>query len=322
VYKHVIPARPKPVPTQRAAILGAYHHGDETLFVLDRGAKLWALLAGNFYYPLAEVGSDDFRSPDVGNHPGQTFSFTRDAGEHGTQVSFRGITYTRNILSIEADRAFRITPVRPIDEIRNEARRATPPPQPEGLLSPDLVDLGRHDAVLHFDIRYATDNNFMGIPLYEQPGAYLQRPAARALLRAAESLRTRGLGLIIYDAYRPWAVTKMFWDATPNNLKAFVADPKHGSRHNRGCAVDLGLYDLKTGEPVEMPSGYDEFTPRALADYPGGSERARWFRDRLRDAMEAQGFAVYDHEWWHFDYFDWSRYPVLNIPFEDLEPDG
>ena len=111
----------------------------------------------------------------------------------------------------------------------------------------------------------------------------------------------------------------MFWDATPEKFHGFVADPSKGSRHNRGCAVDLGLYDLKTGKVVEMVSGYDEFSDRAFPDYPGGTSRQRWHRDLLRHAMEAEGFTVYEEEWWHFDYKDWRKYPILNKPFEEIK---
>ena len=97
-----------------------------------------------------------------------------------------------------------------------------------------------------------------------------------------------------------------------------MADPAQGSRHNRGCAVDLTLYDLKTGAPIEMPGTYDEMSPRSFPNYPGGTSLQRWHRDLLRHAMESEGFTVYEAEWWHFDYKDWAEYPILNIPFEKL----
>ena len=131
-------------------------------------------------------------------------------------------------------------------------------------------------------------------------------------------MKEHGFGLFIYDGYRPWQVTKMFFDATPDSLKLFVADPARGSRHNRGCAVDLTLYDLATGEPVEMTSGYDEFTARAYPDYPGGTARARYHREVLRDAMEAHGFTVYEAEWWHFDYKDWREYSIMNVGLGEI----
>ncbi len=171
---------------------------------------------------------------------------------------------------------------------------------------------------LKFDIRYATNNNFLGAPFYTSAKAYMQRPAAEALAKVHAKLKPQGYGLLIYDAYRPWYVTKMFWDATPETLHNFVADPSKGSRHNRGCAVDLGLYDLKTGKVIEVVGGYDEMTDRAFPEYPGGTSRQRWHRDLLRRAMESEGFTVYEEEWWHFDSKEWRKYPIVNKTFEEL----
>ena len=218
---------------------------------------------------------------------------------------------------------FRIVPVRPIAALRAEALAASPPPEEGDFLDPDLVDLATLDPTIHFDIRYATANNFMGTPFYGSARAFLQRPAAEALAKAHRSLVPHGYGLLIHDAYRPWHVTRMFWDATPEDLKDFVADPANGSRHNRGAAVDLTLYELVTGDVVQMPSGYDEFSERAAPDYPGGTAAQREARDLLRRQMEAAGFAVYEFEWWHFDYADWRRYPIMNETFEALDsPSG
>jgi D-alanyl-D-alanine dipeptidase len=149
--------------------------------------------------------------------------------------------------------------------------------------------------------------------------ASLQRPAAEALARAHRALGTPGYGLLVHDAYRPWWVTRLFWDATPPDLRAFVAHPARGSRHNRGAAVDLTLYDLETGEAVGMPGVYDEMSERSAPDYAGGTSLQRWHRDLLRAAMEAEGFSVFEVEWWHFDFRGWREYPLLNVGFEDLE---
>jgi zinc D-Ala-D-Ala dipeptidase len=214
--------------------------------------------------------------------------------------------------------SFRITPLRPVEELRAEALKEQPPVEHETFRSPDLVELVRLDPTIKLDVRYASSNNFLGTPVYTQARAFLQRPAAEALLRAHQELRAQGYGLIIHDGYRPWYVTKIFWDATPDDKKNFVANPASGSKHNRGCAVDLSLYDLKTGAEVKMPSGYDEMTNRAFADYAGGTADERSRRAVLREAMEKQGFKVNPEEWWHFDYKDWKQYPILNVKFEDL----
>lgn len=211
-----------------------------------------------------------------------------------------------------------IKPLRPVAELRVEAIAASPPHEEGTFHKADLVELAPLDASIHLEIRYATSNDFLGTPVYSQARAFLQRPAAEALLRVQHKLRPLGYGLLIHDAYRPWYVTKIFWDATPPEGKIFVADPAQGSRHNRGCAVDLTLYDLANGKPIEMPGTYDEMSPRSFPDYPGGTSLQRWHRDLLRRAMESEGFTVYEAEWWHFDYKDWKEYAIQNVPFEKL----
>jgi D-alanyl-D-alanine dipeptidase len=222
--------------------------------------------------------------------------------------------------SAETGGEFRIVPVRPVAELKAVALAAMPPPADSGALPPDLVELKSLDSTIHYDIRYATRRNFMGVPFYDTALALLQRPAALAVARAHARLRARGYGLLIHDAYRPWYVTRMFWDATPDSLRRFVADPAQGSRHNRGAAVDLSLYEIATGRPVTMPSGYDEFTDRAYPDYPGGTPAQRRRRTLLRAVLEAEGFTVYQYEWWHFDFRGWERYPVLNVPLRAAAP--
>jgi len=213
---------------------------------------------------------------------------------------------------------FRVTPVRPVPELLAVALAATPPAESGEFRPADLVELTALDPTIRLDIRYAGTRNFLGTPLYSQARAFMQRPAAEALVRVQRSLAREGYGLLVHDAYRPWYVTKIFWDAMPPELHRYVADPAEGSRHNRGCAVDLTLYELKSGHEVEMPSLYDEATERAYPTYSGGTAGQRRMRDLLRRHMEAQGFTVYEFEWWHFDYRDWKSYRIGNVRFEDL----
>ena len=172
---------------------------------------------------------------------------------------------------------------------------------------------------MKLDVRYATDENFLHEVLYPQARVFLQRPAAEALARVHQHLREQGFGLIVFDGYRPWRITKKMWDDTPREKHKFVADPSQGSRHNRGCAVDLTLLDLGTEEPAAMPSDYDEFSPRAYANYTGGSAQRRLNRDFLRREMEREGFKVYPYEWWHFDYQGWEQFPVMDFEIEDID---
>lgn len=193
-------------------------------------------------------------------------------------------------------------------------------PQEQGDFKPsDLIEIVKLDSTIRLDIRYATDNNFAGQPVYSEARAFLQRPAAEALVRVSREFKSLGYGLLVFDGYRPWSVTKLFWDITPDEDKKFVADPKDGSRHNRGCAVDLTLYDLKTGKQVEMTGEYDEMTERSYPDYQGGTAQQRALRDLLIETMEAHGFSVYQYEWWHFDFRGWEKYRIQNIQFSEIE---
>jgi D-alanyl-D-alanine dipeptidase len=214
--------------------------------------------------------------------------------------------------------SFHIRPQKPVSELRREALRARPPFQGQGLREPELVELVKLDSTIKLDIRYASTNNFMRTPFYEQARAFLQRPVAEALVRVNRKLAPMGYGLVVHDAYRPWYVTKMFWDATPADKKGYVADPKQGSHHNRGCAVDLSLYALKDGNEIQMPSDYDEMSVRAHRNYRGGTPEQRRLRDLLRREMQAEGFRSFKYEWWHFDYRDCAKYPIMNVPLEEI----
>lgn len=197
---------------------------------------------------------------------------------------------------------------------------ASNPPKEEGKFrKSELIELIKLDPTIRLDVRYAKSNNFVGRPLYKEERAFLQRPAAEALVKAHRSLKQYGYGLLIFDGYRPWRVTKLFWDVTPAALKKFVANPANGSRHNRGCAVDLSLFDLKTGKEISMPSEYDEMTDRAYPTYTGGTDEQRRMRDLLKQEMEKQGFTVFSIEWWHFDYNNWREYPILDIDFSEIK---
>jgi D-alanyl-D-alanine dipeptidase len=191
------------------------------------------------------------------------------------------------------------------------------PPKEGNRREADLLELTKLDKTIKLDIRYATANNFVGRAVYPEARAFLQRPAAEAVVRVNKRLKKEGLGLVIFDGYRPWAITKLFWETVRPEQQKFVADPANGSIHNRGCAVDLSIYDRKTGKLLPMPSGYDEFTERASPDYKGGTDEERANRDKLRSLMEAEGFTVNANEWWHFDHNEWPKYAIYDISFDE-----
>ncbi|HEV3259624.1 MAG TPA: serine hydrolase [Gemmataceae bacterium] len=317
-YARVDVARPESPPDRWLGLIGEYGWDHNTLYIVEKDGKLHALIEWFFLYPLEEVSANVFKFPDWGLYQDEKLIFTRDKAGRATRVEAANVVFPRRPIVGEDGSTFRIRPLRPLDQLRREALGARPPREKGDFRKPDLVDLTTLHDGMKLDIRYATSNNFLSTPLYTSAKAYMQRPAALALVRVHKKLAEQGYGLLIHDAYRPWHVTKMFWEATPEKLRIFVADPGQGSRHNRGCAVDLTLYDRKSGKPVQMVGGYDEMSDRSYPDYLGGTDLQRWHRELLRHAMEAEGFAVYDAEWWHFDYKDWTRYPILNLRFERL----
>jgi zinc D-Ala-D-Ala dipeptidase len=184
--------------------------------------------------------------------------------------------------------------------------------------STGLIELAKMDPAIRLDIRYATADNFTGKVLYKQPRAFLQAAAADALLTALRQLKAKGFGLTIFDGYRPHAITKYMWDVTPPSKRDYVANPAKGSRHNRGCAVDLTMHHLDSGKQVEMPSAYDDFSSKAHQDFMDTTPAAIANRATLRDAMQAAGFIAMSNEWWHFDFKDWQNYPIMDVPFEAI----
>jgi zinc D-Ala-D-Ala dipeptidase len=309
-------APPPDAPRDLKRLIGEYRAPDEKLTIYEAGGQLHADGLELHQALLRRLSATHFSAAAPSAATSVQFGLDRDgqpvAVTVGTsQLQFKDIgrdTIAQIRAGVKSDSG----------RLRAAALAAKPPVEPPAKRPFDLVDLTTVDPGIKLDIRYASSNNFIGFPLYERAAAFLQRPAAEALGRVQRSLAAKGYGLLIHDGYRPWFVTKMFWDATPASAHMFVANPAEGSRHNRGCAVDLTLYDLKSGHAVEMTGRYDEMSPRSYADYLGGTSRQRWLREVLRSAMEAQGFAVYPEEWWHFDYKDWSDYAIGTATFTQL----
>jgi D-alanyl-D-alanine dipeptidase len=323
LYRRVPRDRPAPAPERWRGLIGEYGWDHNVLFVFEQDQALHVLIEWFEIDRLSELAPDEFAFPAEGGlYPLERLVFRRDARGRASAVEAAGVVFPRRALRGEEARNFTIEPVRPVEELRREALAARPPAEPGEFLESDLVELGSLDPSIRLDLRYAGADNFLQTPCYESAHAFLQRPAAEALVRAQRALAGQGYGLLVHDAYRPWYVTRIFWEATPPAQRLFVADPAQGSRHNRGCAVDLTLFELATGQPVEMVALYDEMSERSYPDYVGGTSLQRWHRELLRQALEDQGFRVYPHEWWHFDFLGWERYRIENATFEELARAG
>ena len=179
-----------------------------------------------------------------------------------------------------------------------------------------LVEIESFIPNIKLDIRYATTNNFSGQAVYEQARAFARLPVVLALVAVQTELNTMGLGLKIYDAYRPYSVTVKFFEVAKD--KDFVASPKTGSRHNRGCAVDVTLINLRTGKELKMPTPYDSFAPEAAADFMSVRKKRRKNRAILIDVMSKYQFKVLNNERWHFDFNGWEAFDLMDIPFKKL----
>lgn len=310
--------KPAPAPARWLGLIGEYGPDDNILIIFELDGTLRAHFKRAERERLNEISRNVFKMASSAAGYDQIV-FTRDPRGRATQVAIDREILKRRQIEPETGNQLRIKPLRPVADLMKEALAAQPPKENGDFREADLVELTKLDPTIRLEVRYATTNNFLGTVFYSEARAFMQRPAAEAVVRANKKLKQYGYGLLIHDAYRPWYVTKVFWEATPDDKKIFVANPANGSRHNRGCAVDLTLYDLKTKKPVEMVSTYDETTARAYPDYPGGTSLQRWHRKLLRAAMEAEGFTVYEAEWWHFDYQDWKQYRIGNVPFDRIQ---
>ena len=324
--------KPADAPSDWKRLVGVYKGKLGSIFILEREKRLYWLAQrweywmnqdsdGTYWVSLTEGPREDILvkrtvTDEVSELVLVKHLYVQGKGELSGHDVLEN--YVRSDAGGDSNHFYHVTPTPPVEELHSKALTLQPPPEPGPFRKPDLVELAMLDPAIHLDIRYASASNFLGTPVYTQARAFMQRPAADALLRALRKLQPLGYGLLIHDAYRPWYVTKIFWDATPPEGKIFVANPQEGSKHNRGCAVDLTLYDLASGKAVEMPGMYDEMSPRSFLNFPGGTSLQRWHRDLLRRAMESEGFTVNEDEWWHFDYKDWKQYGILNVPFEKL----
>lgn len=180
----------------------------------------------------------------------------------------------------------------------------------------ELVDIKKAIPSVVLDIRYATKNNFTGQVMYKQARAFARKPVVERLKKIQAELKKKGYGLKIFDAYRPYAITVSFYEKASD--KNFVANPAKGSKHNRGCAVDLSIVYLKTGKDVPMPTPYDSFEAAAAPDYKELPAQIIKNRDFLIETMQTHGFRVIHNEWWHFDFIGWQQYDLMDIPFEKL----
>jgi D-alanyl-D-alanine dipeptidase len=309
---------PDPCRPEWRGLLGIYGSGPQLIMILEREGTLEAAVQRGHFYTLEAIGPDRFRFPSSGRFASRNVAFSRDASGKAVALRLDEALVPRDPAADGI--LLRVSPSRPIDELVREAKAASPPRDPAATLRSDLVDVGGLDPSIRVDLRYAGDQNAVGGRVLGASRAFLQRPAAEALVRIHRGLKPKGFGLVVHDAFHPWWITRLVWDAAPPELRRFLDDPARGSGYNRGTTVDVGLYRLADGRAVEMPSLYAEVSLRAYKDFPGGTSEERWHRDLLVEAIEAEDFTVAATQWWRCEFADGDRFPVLDeLPGEATE---
>ena len=323
--QYEIGEKPPAAPATLIPMLGEYQMGDEKIIIREDGGCLHAIINPTFDGTTPETMKDlplSFIFPGKYTYSFQgdfaNFIFQFDEDGQSKAIVLNNVTYDRNFIEPRDGNTFKVELDKNIEEYISDALKATPPEEKGDFREPNLVDVTTVLDNVKLDIRYATTNNFLNAPTYSEGKSFLHRPAVMALNEANKRFNKMGYGILVHDAYRPWYVTKVFWDATEGDERNFVANPDNGSIHNRGSAIDLTLYELESGKVIKMVGTYDEMSERSYPDYMGGTALERWHRKLLRHVMEDSGFKVIYNEWWHFDHEDWQKYPILNQTFDEL----
>ena len=289
-----MPPAPPAAPAQWRGLIGEYDTPVGMRLVLEDGGQLWLADTNRHTLRLTERGATEFEVASGGGNEervlgrrASTISFVVDRGDRARAFIAGGERFPRREIEPAAGtNQLRVTPVRPVEQLRGEALAASPPRESGNFKKADLVELTALEPGIKLEIRYATTNNFLGTRFYDQPRAFMQRPAAEAVVRAHRALEPLGFGLLIHDAYRPWFVTKMFWDATPADKRWLVANPAEGSKHNRGSAVDLTLYGSRQAGPSTCRAGTTRSptarTPTIRAERHSSGGTARCFVGRWK----------------------------------------
>lgn len=327
-----IAGAPADVPKDVKYILGFYYGNGENILIRENDGNLELLyrtlredncFAKANIFPLQKEHFDSYLMNEAGPITGSeaNVSFERDKDGYGITCKVGGHRYSRYFLGTgngENALPFRLPAVNDWEKLRSDAEKAVMPAALAVGTQAQLVNLANISGLKLVAV-YACSDNCFGAPLYKSSNMYLAAEAAAALEKVNKELNTWGYGIMVWDAYRPWAISKLAYLALPDNKKFMLEDPDvKGSVHNTGLAVDVSLYDLATGNPAEMISGFDEPSMRQYSSYVGGTEKQRYLRSLLREIMGKHGFSGIEMEWWHFEYGDCSRYAHLNLPLESL----
>lgn len=315
---------PKDCPKDLKYILGMYYGNGEMFLLRENNGEVELVyrfgqndytFAGSNVYPLYKEHFDSYTINESGplNHLDAAVRIERSREGYGVSCSVGGNRYSRRFFAGENGRPFRFAPASDWQALKTAADAAVMPAQLGAGQQAQLVDLAQAVPGLKFDLRYAQADNCFGQALTDDQRAFLDADAAQALAQAQQYLKPYGYGVLVWEAYRPWSVSKLAYDALPADKKSMLPAPEAGFSHNTGRSIDVSLYLLATGENAGMISGFDEPSVRQYASFAGGTTLERYRRDLLRSAMQMAGFTASGTEWWHFDYGDIKGFAHLNV---------
>jgi D-alanyl-D-alanine dipeptidase len=319
-----------PVPKDVSYLLGMYYGSGAAFLIRENRGALELIyhfsdtdrdFSGGNTFPLTKVHFDSYTLTEEGPLLGTEASvkFDRDANGYGVLCRIGGKSFNRLFFPGQKGRVFRVNPPADADALRTAAEQAAEPARLQQGTASSLVNLKQAVPSLRLDLRYATNQNIFGRPLHNNSSkAYAAPAVADALEKAAARLAPLGYGLVVYEAYRPWYLSKYAYDLLPADKKGMLPNPKNGEDRNTGLTVDVGLYQLQSGETAPMISDFDEVSLRQYPTYPGGTTEERRMRDLLADTMRSVGFHQGEQEWWHFVLGDLSGAAHLNIPYSKL----
>lgn len=315
---------PKDCPKDLKYILGMYYGNGEMFLLRENNGEVELVyrfgqndytFAGSNIYPLYKEHFDSYTINESGplNHLDAAVRIERSREGYGVSCSVGGNRYSRRFFAGENGRPFRFASASDWQALKTAADAAVMPAQLGAGQQAQLVDLAQAVPGLKFDLRYAQADNCFGQALTDDQRAFLDADAAQALAQAQQYLKPYGYGILVWEAYRPWSVSKLAYDALPADKKSMLPAPEVGFSHNTGRSIDVSLYLLATGENAGVISGFDEPSVRQYASFAGGTTLERYRRDLLRSAMQMAGFTASETEWWHFDYGDIKGFAHLNV---------
>ena len=319
----------KAVPKDVKYLLGMYYGNASAFLVRENAGNLEIVYHSDAddrdfsmsnIFPLKKVRFDSYTLNEEGPllSAEAAVHFERDAEGNGTVCKIGGKRFTRNFFPGEGNKLFRVEPSGDFQKLNEEARTAPVPSKLQQGQTAKLVAIKKVIPTVKFDLRYTSSDNIFGVPLYNVNEAFADQDTASALKKVSDRLAGQGYGLIVWEGYRPWYVSKLASDLLTKERKGMLPLPEKGEDRNTGRTVDVSLYELASGEPVTMISDFDEVSVRQYPGFTGGTEQQRSLRKLLSDTMKEEGFVQGKEEWWHFSYGNTDGWQHLNIPYDQI----